>query len=70
MTQPDGMTRPETLFEAASYDLNKFRERRVADRRMTPRGTIDRRMSQNGNGAGAEPPQKSIDPGTESDRLG
>ena len=37
------MTRPDTPFEAASYDLNKFRERRMADRRFTPRGTADRR---------------------------
>ncbi len=37
------MTRPETPYEAASYDLNKFRERRMADRRFTPRGTADRR---------------------------
>jgi hypothetical protein len=38
------MTRPENLFEAASYDLNKFRERRMAERRSVPRGTADRRM--------------------------
>lgn len=38
------MTRPETPYEAASYDLNKFRERRMADRRFTPRGTADRRI--------------------------
>ncbi|HJV50844.1 MAG TPA: hypothetical protein VJ652_05280 [Noviherbaspirillum sp.] len=40
------MTRPENLFEAASYDLNKFRERRMAERRAQPRGTPDRRVSQ------------------------
>lgn len=39
------MTRPENLFEQASYDLNKFRERRIADRRSVPRDTIDRRAS-------------------------
>jgi hypothetical protein len=37
------MTRPEDPFEAASYDLNKFRERRMAERRVTPRNTPDRR---------------------------
>jgi hypothetical protein len=45
--------RPETLFEAASYDLNKFRERRMAERRAVPRGTADRRSSINGQ----SPPQ-------------
>lgn len=39
------MTRPENLFEQASYDLNKFRERRIAERRSAPRDTIDRRAS-------------------------
>ncbi|TCS38539.1 hypothetical protein EDC30_102278 [Paucimonas lemoignei] len=37
------MTRPDTLFEAASYDLNKFIERRVADRRAMQRDSADRR---------------------------
>lgn len=37
------MTRPEDLFEAASYDLNKFRERRMAERRAIARDTPDRR---------------------------
>lgn len=37
------MTRPENLFEAASYDLNKFRERRMAERRSMARDTPDRR---------------------------
>lgn len=41
------MTRPENLFEAASYDLNKFRERRIAERRAQPRNGPDRRTSQN-----------------------
>lgn len=41
------MTRPENPFEAASYDLNKFRERRMAERRATPRGTLDRRKTNN-----------------------
>lgn len=39
------MTRPESLFEAASYDLNKFRERRMADRRFAVRDTPDRRKT-------------------------
>lgn len=39
------MTRPEEPFEAASYDLNKFRERRLADRRFQPRDTADRRSN-------------------------
>jgi hypothetical protein len=37
------MTRPDTPYEAASYDLKKFRERRIADRRFMPRATADRR---------------------------
>ncbi len=37
------MTRPDTPYEAASYDLNKFRERRMEDRRLTSRTTADRR---------------------------
>lgn len=40
------MTRPENLFEAASYDLNKFRERRIAERRAQPRNGPDRRVNQ------------------------
>ena len=46
------MTRPETPYEAASYDLNKFRERRMADRRFQPRGTADRRATPPENSAG------------------
>lgn len=41
------MTRPETPFEAASYDLKQFRERRVADRRFSARSTPDRRKNDN-----------------------
>jgi hypothetical protein len=37
------MTRPDTLFEAASYDLNKFIERRIAERRAMQRDSTDRR---------------------------
>lgn len=46
---------PQTPYEQASYDLNKFRERRMADRRATPRGTPDRRMN---GAAGAAMPQQ------------
>lgn len=49
------MTRPEDLFEAASYDLNKFRERRVAERRSVPRDTADRRMSSTTQPTGQSP---------------
>ncbi len=45
------MTRPKTPFEAASYDLNKFRERRMAERRTLPRDTADRRALPNGKDA-------------------
>jgi hypothetical protein len=48
------MTRPKDLFEAASYDLNKFRERRMAERRSVPRDTADRRVAQT-----MQPPQPS-----------
>ena len=47
----DAMTRPESLFEAASYDLNKFRERRMADRRFQIRDTPDRRKQPQNNAA-------------------
>ncbi|HEY8605805.1 MAG TPA: hypothetical protein VIM12_01665 [Noviherbaspirillum sp.] len=47
------MTRQETPFEQVSYDLNKFRERRMAERRATPRGTADRRAAPAGDDAGA-----------------
>jgi len=43
------MTRPETPYEAASYDLNQFRERRMADRRFQARDTADRRTTPMGN---------------------
>jgi len=52
------MTRPETPYEAASYDLNKFRERRLADRRFNPRASEDRRGQINGN---ADPERNSAD---------
>ncbi|WP_148415685.1 hypothetical protein [Noviherbaspirillum massiliense] len=37
------MPRPDDPYEAASYDLKKFRERRMADRRFMIRDTGDRR---------------------------
>lgn len=37
------MTRPDSLFEAASYDLNKFIERRISERRAMQRDSMDRR---------------------------
>ncbi len=41
------MIQPEEPIEAraraVSYDLNKFRERRLADRRFQPRDSADRR---------------------------
>lgn len=43
MNKPED--RPNDPYEAVSYDLNKFRERRLADRRFTPRDTPDRRMN-------------------------
>lgn len=36
----------KTLYDAASYDLNLFQERRVADMRKIPRNTQDRRTQQ------------------------
>lgn len=52
------MTRPTTPFEAASYDLVKFRERRMAERRATPRGTLDRRIASIGEGADKQQEQR------------
>ncbi|WP_141103994.1 hypothetical protein [Noviherbaspirillum denitrificans] len=37
------MTKPENLYEQASYELNQFRERRMAERRAIARDTPDRR---------------------------
>lgn len=41
------MDKPKDLYEKASQELNEFRERRVAERRSTPRDTPDRRKNQN-----------------------
>lgn len=38
------MSRPENLFEAASYELNKFIERRMTERRATYREGVERRQ--------------------------
>jgi hypothetical protein len=56
------MTRPDTLYEAASYDLNKFRERRMAERRATPRGTQDRRHHHTENQAAQEKQDNEMTP--------
>ena len=56
------MTRPENLFEAASYDLNKFRERRLAERRSVPRDSADRRKQP----SGVQPVQNPIPPDVNS----
>lgn len=61
------MTRPETPYEAASYDLNKFRERRLADRRFTPRTSADRRAPQTGEDLAEEPRKNSNGSKTEED---
>jgi hypothetical protein len=45
------MTRPESSYEAASYDLTQFRERRLHDRRAVARGSVDRRMSKSEDAA-------------------
>jgi hypothetical protein len=58
--QPD-KNRPDNPFEAVSYDLNKFRERRIADRRFMPRGSADRRVAKPGP-ATQEPAQGAGDP--------
>ena len=56
------MTKPESLFEQASYDLNKFRERRMAERRIVARDTPDRRKQ-----AGSAEPEDSLkDPGEQT----
>ena len=47
------MSRPDTLFEAVSYDLKQFRERRIADRRAVPRAGMDRRTGEKGRTSAA-----------------
>lgn len=56
------MTKPETLFEKASYDLNKFRERRMAERRAVARDTPDRRRQADST----EPEESQKDPGQQT----
>lgn len=56
------MTKPETLFEQASYDLNKFRERRLAERRAVARDTPDRRRQADA----AQPENTQHDPGRQA----
>lgn len=60
------MTRPTDPFEAVSYDLNKFRERRVAERRAAPRDTPDRRQASSGATPLAQPPQTDSGSGEKS----
>ncbi len=57
------MTKPETLFEIASYDLNKFRERRMAERRATQRDTPDRRTNTSGQSPIQDSEEPRVDPG-------
>lgn len=45
------MSRPESSYEAASYDLTQFRERRMKERRAVARGSMDRRASRNKDAA-------------------
>lgn len=56
------MTRPDSLFEAASYDLNKFIERRMAERRLMPRDSLDRRKPPEARRKPAEPFMAPHDP--------
>lgn len=58
------MTKPETLFEQASYELNQFRERRIAERRAVARDTPDRRKQPTAAIPQPEPGQK--DPGEQA----
>jgi hypothetical protein len=58
------MNQPETPYEIASYDLNKFRERRMADRRFNPRGTADRRVQPQAANPGAQ--EKQGNPGAKA----
>jgi hypothetical protein len=51
------MSRPETPYEAASYDLNQFRERRLAERRAEQRASADRRLQKKNSGP---PPAASV----------
>jgi hypothetical protein len=61
------MNRPDTPFEAASYDLNKFRERRMADRRFMPRGTADRRAQPAENITAPDGSRKAAHTSTDKD---
>ncbi|NLC23431.1 hypothetical protein NB640_04325 [Oxalobacter vibrioformis] len=42
---------PLSPYEQASYDLNLFRERRIAERRKADRHTSDRRKGKKKNGS-------------------
>ena len=41
------MEKSKSPYEQVSQELNEFRESRIAERRSRPRGTPDRRRSQN-----------------------
>lgn len=60
------MTRPESLFEQASYDLNKFRERRIAERRAQLRNTPDRRASPKAHQTGHKHDNSASDAGKDA----
>jgi hypothetical protein len=60
------MNRPQNPYEAASYDLQQFRERRLQDRRMTPRAGEDRRKVVPD---GAQSAQPQIPPSDTDQRL-
>lgn len=61
------MTRPENPFEAISYDLNQFRERRMAERRSAPRNTVDRRQAASATGQSGQSPQPNGDASRSAD---
>lgn len=51
----------EARVRAVSEDLNKFRERRLADRRFQVRDTVDRRVAQRRGPVDAENGEQSGD---------
>lgn len=61
--------KPENLYEAASYDLNQFRERRMADRRAQQRDTPDRRKGWNGGQRQQEAQHGGTEPSEENRGL-
>lgn len=59
------MPRPESPFEAASYDLNRFRERRMAERRAVARSGSERRLQLVQGVDRRTPPQLVLPPANE-----